>query len=108
MVITRNMQLVTQKTFFNWEKRLLLTKVNNAISVPIKRIIIGMAIWIVDKPCLAGTHLCMVKSSAIGSITETDNAGHNTHRYLFPKVPSMSHRESETVSKATDGERGRT
>ena len=85
-----------------------MMKVNNAISVPIKRIIMGMAIWIVDKPYLAGTHLCMVKTSAIGGITETDNAGHNAHRYLFPKAPSLSHLESETVSKATEGERGRT
>src|SRR3989339_549182 len=108
MVITRNIQLVTQKTFFNGKKRLLRMKVNNAVSVPMKRTRRGIRIWIVDKPCLAGTHLCMVKTSAIGSITETDNAGHNAHRYLFPKAPSLSHRESETVSKATEGERGRT
>ena len=102
------MQLVKQKTFFNWKKRLQRTKVNNAISVPIKRIIIGMAIWIVDKPCLAGTHFDMVMISAIGIIAETNNVGHNIHRCLFPNLPSISHRESEAVSNATEGERGRT
>ena len=83
-------------------------KLNNAISVPIKRIIIGMAIWIVDKPCLAGTHSCMVKISAIGVIAEMINAGHNTHRCLFPNLPSISHRGKRDSQQGNGRGKGRT
>ena len=82
-------------------------KVNNAINVPTKRIIMGIIMWIVDKPCLAGTHFDIVRMSTIGIIMDTNNAGHNTHRCFFPNLPSSSHRESETVSNAMEGESGR-
>ncbi len=81
-------------------------KVNNAVNVPIKRIMIGMTMWSVGIPYLTGTHFDMVRMSTGGMITDTANTNHKNHRYLFSSFPSVSHRESATVSNAMEGEIG--